>query len=71
MLGLCSISAVSDPCTAAAFALAMTEETPLRADRAGIYGEVFKIDGKEVVLMGGNYVVKAREQLNEKRRKRL
>eukprot|EP00913_Durusdinium_trenchii_P027350 g25659.t1 len=38
----------------------MTEETPLRPGRAIISGEVYKIDGKEVVLMGGNYVVKAK-----------
>ncbi|CAK9015307.1 unnamed protein product [Durusdinium trenchii] len=38
----------------------MTEETPLRPGPAIISGEVYKIDGKEVVLMGGNYVVKAK-----------
>lgn len=49
----------------------MSEATPLRPGRVTISGdaprrvgtqrsaEVYKIDGKEVVLMGGNYVVKA------------
>ena len=27
--------------------------------RASIHGEIFRINGKEVVFMGGNYVVKA------------
>ncbi|CAK9017736.1 unnamed protein product [Durusdinium trenchii] len=36
-----------------------SEDTPLRPGRCTISGEVYKIDGKEVVLMGGNYCVKA------------
>ncbi|CAE7521578.1 URA2, partial [Symbiodinium natans] len=36
-----------------------SEATPLRKGRVVIDGEVFKLDGKEIVLMGGNYVFKA------------
>mmetsp|Transcript_11454 Transcript_11454/g.27476 ORF Transcript_11454/g.27476 Transcript_11454/m.27476 type:complete len:552 (-) Transcript_11454:170-1825(-) len=36
-----------------------SEDTPLRAGRVTIDGQVFKKDGQEIVLMGGNYVIKA------------
>lgn len=37
----------------------MSEDTPLRPGRVTISGESFKMDGQEVVLMGGNYVMKS------------
>jgi len=36
----------------------MAEDTPLRKGRVVIDGEVFKLDGTEIVLLGGNYVFK-------------